>query len=134
MRIEHVNLTVADLETSIDFYRRLFGWEVRWRGEIINTTRAAPAAHVGVPDGPFLALFEAEKGERRVPLRESYAAPGVNHFAVEVDSLEPILERLPEVGTRVHLEHDYEPGRRAYFYDPDGIEVEIVTYASPPAV
>ncbi|MEM7410935.1 MAG: VOC family protein [Myxococcota bacterium] len=133
MRIEHVNLTVHDLERSIAFYRHVFGWDVRWRGEILNTTRTAPAAHVGVQDGPYLALFEAEaEAEREAgePLRSSYAAPGVNHFAVEVEALEPILARLPAAGTRVHLEMDYEPGRRAYFYDPDGIEIEIVSYAA----
>ena len=26
---------------------------------------------------------------------------------------------------------DYEPGRRFYFFDPDGIEYEVVSYSEP---
>ena len=28
---------------------------------------------------------------------------------------------------------DYEPGRRFYFLDPDGVEYEVVSYAAKPA-
>jgi predicted enzyme related to lactoylglutathione lyase len=31
-RIEHVNLTVSDIERSAAFFARLLGWHERWRG------------------------------------------------------------------------------------------------------
>ncbi len=31
-------------------------------------------------------------------------------------------------GIETEIEHAYEPGWRACFYDPDGIEVELVEY------
>ena len=36
--------------------------------------------------------------------------------------------RLERLGGTVHFEPDYEPGRRIYFLDPDGHEVELVQY------
>ncbi len=33
MRIEHANITVANIDISFDFYQRLFGFEKRWEGE-----------------------------------------------------------------------------------------------------
>ncbi len=37
-------------------------------------------------------------------------------------------QRLGELGVTPGDEQDYEPGRRVYFTDPDGIEVELVQY------
>ena len=55
MFIEHVNLTVSNLDRSVDFYQDLFGWTTRWRG---NTNDGRPAAHLG-DDRCYVALFEA---------------------------------------------------------------------------
>jgi glyoxylase I family protein len=35
-RIEHVNLTVTDVERSAALFERLLGWKRRWRGEAMN--------------------------------------------------------------------------------------------------
>ena len=60
MYLEHVNLTVADLEKSITFYQAAFGYSVRWKGE---TSGGAPAAHVG-DEKTYLALFQASKSSK----------------------------------------------------------------------
>ena len=121
MFIEHVNLTVSNLTRSIEFYRRLFGWDIRWQG---TTTGGSPAAHIG-DDRNYLALFEATKPNRWAI---DYDAVGFNHFGVVVDDIDVMKQRLDELGAEHGLEQDYEPGRRVYFTDPDGIEVELVQY------
>ncbi len=45
-----------------------------------------------------------------------------------MDDLEVMKQRLTELGAAHGDELDYEPGRRIYFTDPDGIEVELVQY------
>ena len=122
MFLEHVNMTVSDLDRSIDFYTKLLGFKVRWRGE---TSDGSPAAHVG-DDRCFLALFQAT-AEGKVP--NDYATPGLNHFGFVVDDLDAARGRVAELGAKVHAEMDYDPGRRVYLFDPDGIEVELVEYA-----
>lgn len=120
MRLEHVNLTVADIERSIGFYSRLFGLEVRWRG---HTNGGLPAVHLGKEDW-YLAIFE---GEAR-PIEVDYEHTGFNHFGVVVDDLGVAKEALAELGTPISFEPEYEPGRRLYVFDPDGHEIEIVEY------
>ncbi len=122
MFLEHVNLTVSDLDRSIDFYCRLLGLTLRWRREA-GEDRAA--AHVG-DDRHYLALFEARPGSRRP--RIDYEAVGLNHFGFVVDDLDAARDRLVSLGVTPHGEADYDPGRRLYFFDPDGIEVELVQY------
>ena len=57
-----------------------------------------------------------------------YESPGMNHVGFVVEDLDDKRRRLEKLGTNVHLEGDYEPGRRIYFYDPSGLEVELVEY------
>ncbi len=122
MYLEHVNLTVSDLDRSIDFYTRLLALRTRWRG---TTTSGTPAAHIGDERG-YLALFEAREGGRAAL---DYARPGLNHMGFVVEDLDKVRERAIELGASPGEEHDYEPGRRFYVLDPDGIEVELVEYA-----
>lgn len=127
MHIEHVNLTVSDLEQSIRFYRELLGFEVRWRGTLSD---GQPAAHVGDLTGDrqcYLALFQASQPGRA---SEDYGRAGLNHVGFVVDDLDAMRVRLAALGVEPHLEGDYEPGRRLYFHDPSGVEVELVEYGA----
>ena len=121
MLLEHVNLTVADLDRSIAFYCDLLELHVRWKGPIDDRRIGA---HVG-DERHYLALFQATANGT---VDHDYLRPGVNHFGFVVDDLDDARERATRLGATVHLEAEYEPGRRIYFLDPDGHEVELVEY------
>jgi len=121
LRIEHVNLTVSDLQRSIDFYCGLFDFRVRWRSE---EGAKAGEAHVG-NDTMYLALFQAPQPGAA---EANYDRVGLNHFGILVDQLKKYRQKLVRMGIEPHYEPDYAPGRRLYFYDPDGVEVELVEY------
>ena len=121
MTLEHVNLTVGDLDRSIAFYCDLLDLQLRWKGPIDGERLGA---HVG-DDHCYLALFQAG-ADGTVDL--DYLRPGMNHFGFVVDDLDDARRRLEQLGASVHREADYEPGRRIYFLDPDGHEVELVEY------
>ncbi len=123
MFLEHVNVTVSDVDRSVEFYKDLFAVKLRWRGK---TSDGLEAAHVG-DDRHYIALFEAQRPGR---VDNDYATVGMNHFGLVVDDLEAMKKRLASQGIEPHSEQDYEPGRRLYFFDPDGIEVELVEYES----
>jgi catechol 2,3-dioxygenase-like lactoylglutathione lyase family enzyme len=121
MYLEHVNLTVGDLDGSIAFYRDLLDVPVRWKGAIDEHRLGA---HLG-DDRCYLALFQAaEEGT----VEPDYGRPGLNHFGFVVDDLDEARRRLERLGATVHRDADYDPGRRIYFFDPDGHEVELVQY------
>ena len=44
MFLEHINMTVSDLDRSVAFYTELLGISIRWQGK---TTGGQPAAHIG---------------------------------------------------------------------------------------
>ena len=48
-----------------------------------------------------------------------------------MDDLDDMKRRLAALGTATHRERDSHPGRRWYFLDPDGMEVELVAYKTP---
>ncbi len=121
MFLEHVNMSVSDLDQTIDFYQRVLGLRVRWRG---TTTKGKPAAHVG-DDHCYLALFEVED---RNSEPANYDELGLNHFGFVVEDLDAVKQQLAALNVQPHLEADYEPGRRLYFFDPNGVEVELVEY------
>ena len=119
MFLEHVNFTVSDLDRSVDFYTRLFDFKVRWKGHLPD---GRPAAHIG-DDRQYLALFEAASPGQ---VETDMTKVGLNHFGFVVESLDEMKFRLVELGVSPGEELEYEPGRRLYFFDPDGIEVELV--------
>lgn len=121
MRLEHVNLTVSDLDRAVDFYSDLLDVSVRWKGELGDGRRAA---HVGNEES-YLALFEAAGGGA---VGEDYSTPGYNHMGFVVDDLEDAAQRLQKLGAPYGEIQEYEPGRRLYCYDPDGHELELVQY------
>jgi len=123
MFLEHINLTVSDLNRSIDFYTSLLDLHVRWRRGADDPK--GPAAHVG-DERCYLAMFQAT--EASDPLEHDYEHVGLNHFGFVVDDLDLIRQRLEQRGITPHLEGDYDPGRRLYFHDPDGIEMELIEY------
>ena len=122
-RLEHVNVTVADADRSAALLERLFGWRVRWSGPARDDGRSV---HVGTDD-QYLALY-TERDSDGTPLAWAKGAP-LNHVAVEVDDLDAIERRVAEAGLTPFGHGDYEPGRRFYFFDTDGIEFEVVSYS-----
>lgn len=125
-RLEHVNITVSNPKSTAKMLGHLFGWHVRWEGPAMGG--AGYTVHVGGEES-YVALYSGA-GEQAVPTADaSYATRGaLNHIAVVVDDLDQTEEKVCALGFEAHSHADYEPGRRFYFHDADGVEFEIVSY------
>ena len=122
-KLEHVNITVSDPKVTAAWIERVFGWSIRWEGPGMET---GYTVHVG-EDDTYLALFSYDNPQSAKT--ESYVTTGgLNHWAVVVDDLATIEDRVKAEGFVAGKHQDYEPGRRFYFHDGDGIEVEVVQY------
>jgi catechol 2,3-dioxygenase-like lactoylglutathione lyase family enzyme len=121
-RIEHVNVTVTDPERAAKLMAALFGWHVRWRGAARDGGRTI---HVG-SDDHYIALYTS--GNVTYSVDDFAKGRPLNHIGVEVDDLDATEARVVAAGLRPFSHGDYEPGRRFYFLDPDGIEYEVVSY------
>lgn len=124
INLEHANVTVQDPDTSAALLCRLFDWKIRWQGDAMDNGRTV---HVG-SEQSYIALYTQPDVE--TVNVNSYAAHGqMNHLGVVVDNIEGIRERVTGEGLVITSEADYEPGLRFYFDTPDGIEIEVVSYA-----
>ena len=123
MNIEHLNVTVTDPDKTAELLVKLFGWHVRWKGATMDD---GFTVHVGTEDS-YLALYSPPKTLRPKP--NNYAiASGLNHIGILVDDLVEVESRVRAEGITTHNYGDYEPGRRFYFNDWDGVEYEVVSY------
>ncbi|MEM6384612.1 MAG: VOC family protein [Pseudomonadota bacterium] len=122
-QLEHLNMTVSDPKATAAWIARVFDWEIRWEGPGMQT---GYTVHVGGND-TYLALFSYQEAQNSED--ESYRTKGgLNHWAVVVDDLNLVEERVKAEGFMPKSHANYEPGRRFYFNDADGIEVEVVQY------
>jgi len=122
LRIEHVNITVSSPERAASLMQTLFGWQIRWRGPALN---GGHTIHIGTSDH-YLALY-AHPDTNDAPKTFAKGKP-LNHIGIEVDDLDATEARVTAAGLIPFSHDDYEPGRRFYFFDPDGIEYEVISY------
>jgi catechol 2,3-dioxygenase-like lactoylglutathione lyase family enzyme len=126
--VDHFDLVVSDLDRSLEFYRGLLeplGY-VR-AGEIVGE-RGERVVYLGGSETVSVSLREAQ-----TPGPYDRYRIGIHHVAFEARSREVVDERLQWVrdqGLEIEndpKEYDYRPGYYAgFFYDPDGIKLEIV--------
>jgi len=125
--LEHVNISVADPKKTASLLGKLFGWEIRWEGAAMA---GGYTVHVGTPDN-YVALYRPADPASMATIdegRASHTRGMLNHVAIVVDDLDATEALILGAGLETLNHGDYEPGRRFYFYDPDGIEYEVVSY------
>lgn len=122
-RLEHVNVTVTDPDATGQVLCDLFGWHIRWAGTGMQTGRTV---HVGT-DASYVALFSF--GDPAEPAQSSYATrAALNHIGGMVDDLDAVEARVKAAGYVPENHADYEPGKRFYFTEENGVEIEVVSY------
>lgn len=127
--LEHVNVTVADPSATAARLCELFGWRIRWEGA---SKDAGYSVHVG-GDASYLALYAPARPAGAQVVAKDGATyrtnGGLNHIAVTVADIDAMEARVKAAGYTPGNHADYEPGRRFYFFNEDGVEFEIVSYA-----
>lgn len=122
--LEHVNVTVTDSAKTAKMLCDLFGWKVRWSGPSLD---GGTTYHVGTNDA-YLAVYMPPKPEKKAQSNHVVTG-GLNHIGVLVQDIGLTENRVLEAGFKPNSHSDYEPGKRFYFYDDDGIEYEVVSYS-----
>jgi catechol 2,3-dioxygenase-like lactoylglutathione lyase family enzyme len=117
--LEHVNITVSDIDRSAALLNDLMGWHIRWRGP---SQMGGETIHVG-GEQDYIALYT------RGPLLQRFTkGVPLNHIGLVVADLDAAEAVVKAAGLNSFNHADYAPGKRFYFFDWDGIEFEIVSY------
>ena len=126
--VHHVDLVVSSIERSLLFYTELLGPLGYNRVGEVEGERGETIWYLSGP-GTSVGLREAQSDPRPY---DRYAV-GLHHLAFEADSraqVDELAEWLREQGVELESEpqeYTYIPGYYAvFFYDPDGIKLEIV--------
>jgi catechol 2,3-dioxygenase-like lactoylglutathione lyase family enzyme len=123
-QLEHVNITVTDPDKTAAWMQELFGWDILWRGD---AKMGGHTIHIG-SDDQYMAIYSVGR-PKPDEVENTYRLGGLNHIGVVVDDLDAMEEKVRALGFTPHMHADYEPGRRFYFDDHDGIEFELVSYS-----
>ena len=148
--VDHVSITVDDLDRSVAFYQDLLGLEVRDRGrlepELIERMTGIPGAVVDYADVDLgtrvLELLCYRSPQPRRPLSAMLQRAGSVHIGLRVDDAAAVHARLSAAGmaplsapvTLPDDGSDWAGGLVFYVRDPDGVTLEIVERAVEPAV
>jgi catechol 2,3-dioxygenase-like lactoylglutathione lyase family enzyme len=133
----HFAYPCTDAEETRAFYEDLLGMplvHVTTEDRVPSTGEEGPFAHLffQMADNSYLAFFDLGKGERPQPSPNTPA--WVQHFAMEVDSLDKVLDykrRLEAAGVKVLGLVDHVYVQSIYFFDPNGLRLEINTRTEP---
>jgi len=113
--MNHVSLSVNDVNRSADFYNRVLGMEIISRPP-------NGGLNMGLGDESFLGLYElANPG-------------GMHHLCIGVNNYDPdaLAERLADHGIEANISRDpanrTSGGDQLYFQDPDGILVQLAQH------
>jgi glyoxylase I family protein len=126
--VHHVDLVVSSIERSLPFYRELLG-PLGWHG--IGEVEGERGETIWYLTGRECSIGLREAQSDSGP-HDRYAL-GLHHLAFEVSSRAAVDERadwLRGADARIESEpqeYTYMPGYYAvFFYDPDGLKLEIV--------
>lgn len=138
----HVSVTCADFDRSMAFYRDLVGLPVLSEGEVSSDELRQIIglgevqlrfAELDLGSGTFLELFEYLQ-PRGQAVRSRTCDPGDVHFAVVVDDIEEVHERLTAAAVQTRSapvtigRGEWNGARAFYSLDPDGVTVEFIEF------
>lgn len=121
-RLDHMNFSVRNLEESINWYKKVFNFELVEKG----TFDGAPWAIVKSGNA-MLAMYERD-GANFIDRHETArkGLQGISHFALAVDKLKEWIEKVETKTVDVDHYFEYPHSQSWYVNDPTGYEIEVV--------
>ncbi len=118
--IDHLNIKVKDLKESIEFYQKVFGFEVKEEG--VSPMSGLKFSIIGLSGKAMLAIYEDPNIN---PDKSSLA-----HIGFNIDFNEDMESYLKENGVKINYYGDnavinYPNSKSIYIEDPSGYEIEL---------
>jgi len=130
-KLNHVAWRCIDAEQTRHFYEDILGLPLvhTIQADHVPSTGAYnPYFHIffAMADGSCLAFFDL--GDKRGATVSDDMPKWVHHFAMQVDTVEEVVamkERLEKAGIDVIGITDHHFVKSIYFFDPNGIRLEV---------
>lgn len=129
--LHHFAYRCRDAEETRHFYEDILGLPLKHvirLDHVPSTGEFCPYVHVffQMRDGSYIAFFDLGDDVKALPSPNTPA--WVNHLALEVDSEDQLViakKRLEEAGVEVLGITDHHFIHSIYFFDPNGIRLEL---------
>jgi len=127
--LHHVAITVTDIDTSVAWYKDVFGFEELMRDEHFQGS-GGYAVVVGKPDFSMAVVLNhhpTNKGELFDPTRT-----GLDHVGFTVADRDALVEwesKLSNKGVKHSAITDHDWGSSLNFRDPDDMQLQLVAFA-----
>lgn len=137
-QLYHFAYPCKDAEETRRFYEDLLGLPLvhcMQVDAVPSSGEKGPYAHIffQMRDGSYLGFFDLGKNE--TPLPSPNTPNWVQHLALQVPSIEDVLvykKKLEAAGIKVRGLVDHEFIQSIYFFDPNGLRLEITTRTEQP--
>lgn len=153
-RIDHVSLTVLDMDAAVEFYTGVLGAKLAYRMEPFDVAeiprmedgRDWTEAHINVSgarlkiamlkweDSIGMELFGYQLPDDAVKIPPRNCDVGSRHLCIEVEDLDAAITHLkqngctPMAGSIDMMDGPRPPSRSWYVLDPFGNQLELVEY------
>lgn len=126
IRLDHVAVTVLDMERSVRFYRDLLGFDVL--GQLLLDEGTFKIVYLR-SGGAHVELFAFRDHDAEAAVGVPDTVGGFKHVAFQTDDVDGIAARLQAAGVAFTLDPLDAAGgvRLAFFRDPDGNLLELVS-------
>jgi catechol 2,3-dioxygenase-like lactoylglutathione lyase family enzyme len=127
IKIDHLNISVKNLEQSASFYENLFGLKTEESG--LSMDGITPYKIIGLNDF-HLCMYE----KPNLSQADIDKSP-VDHFGIRIDRPEAFLQTCERIGVRFNYggEIHHKSSSSWYITDPSGYEIEV-SYAEKGAI
>jgi catechol 2,3-dioxygenase-like lactoylglutathione lyase family enzyme len=145
LRMNHVNVSVLDMDAAVAFWREGLGLRLTGRGTVeydhLDAIVGMPDttiewAELEVGDGTLVELFRYHNPQG-TPVDPTVTNPGTTHFAFEVDELDVVTARLASMDVAMASSApitipfgDWAGWRCIYVREPNGVTVELLERAT----
>ncbi len=111
--IDHLNLDVKNLDQTVEFYSKLFGFTVL-KEQPEENSKIIGNDHVK------LCLYQRDEFDH-------FEKNGFNHFGLHIKNFEDVMQKCTELGIEVYYggQLDWERSSSIYIKDPNGYEIEL---------
>ena len=109
--IDHINMSVKNLAQSVEFYKNLFGFEIK-------KEQPEEKSKIIGNDNVKLCLYEDS---------EMKPEGAIAHFGFHVENFDEIIKTCESLGVKIYYDGpvQFEKSRSIYISDPNGYDIEL---------